>query len=228
MACGSTFVCQSAARGTRTVPATEFWTGYRTNVLAEDEILVSVFLPATQKYEYVREFKQSHRRDDDIAIVTAGMRVSFAVDESGSFVVKELSASYGGMAATTKMAAGVTSAAPGLPWQDSSLQSLLTTLRVDMGLPANVPGGMAEYRQALAASFFFKFFVYASVALEADGGDSYTSSLSTVDRMAADIAEREPSRGLQYYGKGKDGAIDFRLICQFLYWGFIIILLSFD
>lgn len=74
MACGSTFVLQSAARGARTVSAAEFWTGYRTNVLAEDEILVSVFLPATQKYEYVHEFKQSHRRDDDIAIVTAGVR----------------------------------------------------------------------------------------------------------------------------------------------------------
>ena len=132
------------------------------------------------------------------------MRVTFAVDESG-FVIKELSASYGGMAATTKLAAGTASAAPGLPWQDSSLQSLLATLRDDMKLPTNVPGGMAEYRQALAASFFFKFFVYASVALEADAGDSYTSSLSAVDRMAADIAERGPSRGLQYHGKGKDG-----------------------
>ena len=159
LACGSVFVCQSAARGSRTIAAKDFWTGYRTNALAKDEILVSVTLPATQKYEYVHEFKQSHRRDDDIAIVTAGLRVSFAEGESGTFVVKELSAAYGGMAATTKLAEALSSTAPGLPWQNSSLQSLMAVLRDDMRLPPTVPGGMPEYRQALASSFFFKFFV---------------------------------------------------------------------
>jgi xanthine dehydrogenase/oxidase len=204
-ALNATFVCQSTARGARSVAATDFWTGYRQNVLAPDELLVSVFIPATKKYEYVKEFKQSHRRDDDIAIVNAGMQVAFEQDDAGKFVVKNLSCSYGGMAATTKLAEGVASAAPGMPWEDSSLQSLLKTLHEDMKLPPDVPGGMAEYRQALATSFFFKFFVYASVSLEADATKEYTSSLSECDRLAADVVEREPSRGLQYYGKGKDG-----------------------
>lgn len=204
-ALNATFVCQSAARGTRSVLATEFWTGYRQNVLAPDELLVSVFVPATNKFEYVKEFKQSHRRDDDIAIVNAGMRVAFEQDGTGNFVVKELSCSFGGMAATTKLATGVANAAPGLPWQDCTLQSLLKTLREDMKLPPDVPGGMAEYRETLAASFFFKFFVYASTSLEADANGDYTSSLSLADRLAADAVERNPSRGLQYYGKGKDG-----------------------
>lgn len=34
-----------------------------------------MFIPFTQQYEYVKEFKQAPRRDDDIAIVNAGMRV---------------------------------------------------------------------------------------------------------------------------------------------------------
>ena len=35
-------------------------------------------VPFTRPYEYVKEFKQAHRRDDDIAIVNAGMRLRLA------------------------------------------------------------------------------------------------------------------------------------------------------
>lgn len=204
-ALNATFICQSAARGRRSVSATEFWTGYRKNLLAPDELLVAVFVPATRRFEYVKEFKQSHRRDDDIAIVNAGMRVAFEQDGADSFVVKDLSCAYGGMAATTKLATGVADAAPGLPWQDSTLQALLKSLHDDMALPPDVPGGMPEYREALSASFFFKFFVYAATSLERDAGGAYTSDLIPTDRLAANAGEREPSRGCQYYGKGKDG-----------------------
>lgn len=51
--------------------------------LQPTEILVSVFLPFTQKLEYVKEFKQAHRRDDDIAIANGGMRVCFRRSADG-------------------------------------------------------------------------------------------------------------------------------------------------
>ena len=51
--------------------------------LQPTEILVKVFLPYTQKLEYVKEFKQAHRRDDDIAIANAGMRVRFKQTAEG-------------------------------------------------------------------------------------------------------------------------------------------------
>jgi xanthine dehydrogenase/oxidase len=59
------------------VPARQFFLGYRKVDLSEEEILASVFLPWTRQHEYVKEFKQAHRRDDDIALVNAGMRVAF-------------------------------------------------------------------------------------------------------------------------------------------------------
>lgn len=59
------------------VPARKFFLGYRKVDLTPDELLASVFLPWTRKHEYVKEFKQAHRRDDDIALVNAGMRVAF-------------------------------------------------------------------------------------------------------------------------------------------------------
>jgi xanthine dehydrogenase/oxidase len=35
---------------------------------------------------------------------------------------------------------------------------VLAGLAEDVALPPGVPGGMPEYRQSLAASFFFKFY----------------------------------------------------------------------
>ena len=55
----------------------------RTLQLKPTEILVKVFLPYNKPLEYVREFKQAHRRDDDIAIANAGMRVSFKKTSEG-------------------------------------------------------------------------------------------------------------------------------------------------
>ena len=52
--------------------------------LQPKEIMVKVFLPYTQKLEYVKEFKQAHRRDDDIAIANAGMRVRFKQTAQGA------------------------------------------------------------------------------------------------------------------------------------------------
>jgi len=52
--------------------------------LKPHEVLTQVFMPTTRLHEYVKEFKQSHRRDDDIAIVNAGMRVAFKQDASGA------------------------------------------------------------------------------------------------------------------------------------------------
>lgn len=50
--------------------------------------------------EYFHGYKQSQRREDDIAIVNAGMRVLF---EEGSTVIKDIALSYGGMAPFTVM-----------------------------------------------------------------------------------------------------------------------------
>ena len=52
------------------------------------------------QHEYVYGYKQSLRRDDDIAIVNAGMRVVI----NGEGRVKEMSLVYGGMAPVTKVA----------------------------------------------------------------------------------------------------------------------------
>ena len=51
--------------------------------------------------EYFGGYKQANRREDDIAIVNAGIRVLF---EPNTNVVKEMALAFGGMAITTVMA----------------------------------------------------------------------------------------------------------------------------
>ncbi|GJU77033.1 xanthine dehydrogenase 1-like protein [Tanacetum coccineum] len=58
----------------RTVLAENFFLGYRKVDLGSNEILLSVMLPWTRQFEYVKEFKQAHRRDDDIALVNGAVK----------------------------------------------------------------------------------------------------------------------------------------------------------
>jgi len=66
------FTVVGHAGALRKVEAKDFFVGYRKVDLKKDEILACISLPWTQQYEYVKEFKQAHRRDDDIALVNAG------------------------------------------------------------------------------------------------------------------------------------------------------------
>jgi hypothetical protein len=81
--------------------------------MAPHEVLLSVAIPFTEALEFTREFKQSPRRDDDIAIVNAGMRVRLEPARaarggggggSGGWVVADVAIAYGGVAPKTIMA----------------------------------------------------------------------------------------------------------------------------
>ena len=48
------------------------------------EVLLNVHIPFTKQHDFVREYKQAHRRDDDIAIANAGMRVRMEMATDGN------------------------------------------------------------------------------------------------------------------------------------------------
>jgi xanthine dehydrogenase/oxidase len=52
---------------------------YRQTHLGSDEIILSFYVPFTAEGEISEGYKTSRRRDDDIAIVTAGLRCVFIV-----------------------------------------------------------------------------------------------------------------------------------------------------
>ncbi len=64
--------------------AADFFLGYRRVALAPHEVLLRVAVPFMRRHEFVREFKQAHRRDDDVAIVNAGMRARMRRNLAGA------------------------------------------------------------------------------------------------------------------------------------------------
>ncbi|KAI7829410.1 putative xanthine dehydrogenase HxA [Gamsiella multidivaricata] len=146
---------QSADSHARAVPATEFFLGYRKTALNPDtDILTEIHIPLTHPGEYIRAFKQAKRRDDDIAIVTAAIRVQLSpVNE-----VKKIVFGYGGMAAFICQAKQTSAFLEGKTWGDKSvLDKALECLDADLPMQMSTPGGMPEYRRTLAKSFFVRF-----------------------------------------------------------------------
>lgn len=161
MAARAKFQIINSKGNIRTVLAENFFLGYRKVDLACDEILLSVFLPWNRTFEFVREFKQSHRRDDDIAIVNAGIRVHLQ-ELSQNWVVADASIFYGGVAPYSLSATKTKEFLIGKNWDQDLLRNALEVLQKDILLKEDAPGGMVEFRKSLTLSFFFKFFLWVS------------------------------------------------------------------
>ena len=138
------------------IPMSDFFKGYRTTALPPDAIIASLRIPvARESGEYLRAYKQAKRKDDDIAIVNAALRVS--LDNSNK--VETVSLVYGGMAPTTISAKETVEYLKGKRWTDpSTLEGTMNALENDFDLRFGVPGGMATYRKSLALGFFYRFY----------------------------------------------------------------------
>ncbi|KAK5874775.1 hypothetical protein CesoFtcFv8_027332 [Champsocephalus esox] len=143
-----------------------FFTGYRKTILRPQEILLSILIPYSKENQFVSAFKQSPRREDDISVVTAAMSVVFS---SGTDVVEELRLSYGGMAATTKLAMKTANRLLGRPWREELLQEACSSLAEEMTLDPSAPGGMVTYRRTLTLSLFYKFYLTVLQKLRGQG-----------------------------------------------------------
>ena len=159
MAAGCILTLQSHSKGVRHVKMDQhFFTGYRRNIVQPDEILLNIAIPRTKPDEYVCGYKQSRRREDDIAIVNGAFRVLFHPQSSR---IEELALVFGGMAPTTVMATETMGKLVGRRWEEESLvEDVCRLLLEDLPLSPSAPGGMSSYRQSLCLSFFFKFHLH--------------------------------------------------------------------
>ncbi|KAJ7517365.1 hypothetical protein O6H91_21G020900 [Diphasiastrum complanatum] len=196
MAARATFTLMDHTGTLRTVQAKDFFIGYRKVAMKKTEVLTSVFLPWTRRHEYVKEFKQAHRRDDDIALVNAGMRVLLS-KLHGTWMISEASLAFGGVAPVSLSAPTTETFLKGKPWNQLTLEGALIKLREEVLIADNAPGGMVEFRRSLMLSFLFKFFVHTTYKLESEA--NLVHDLPETYRSAAIPFQREPSRGLQYF-----------------------------
>lgn len=198
MAAGASFRIAGEGEGERDVPASSFFLGYRQVDMDPHQVLTKVFVPFNRRHEYVKEFKQAHRRDDDIAIVNAGMRFALQQEADGRWVVGDACIAYGGVAPLTVMAPATRAALLGRPLDGATLALALAAVQQDVQIGPNAPGGMVEFRRSLAASFLFKGLVFAAQQLEAEV-PSFHLPFPDAYRSAVVPYSRPPSHGLQYY-----------------------------
>ncbi|KAK2743120.1 hypothetical protein FQN55_007571 [Onygenales sp. PD_40] len=138
------------------IPMVTMFRGYRKTAIPTGGIITHIRIPVppADAREVTKSYKQAKRKDDDIAIVTAGFRVRFGEDDT----VQDISLAYGGMAPITILAKQTIEYLIGKKWSASeTLDGALQTLLKDFPLPYDVPGGMAVYRRTLALSLFFRF-----------------------------------------------------------------------
>ena len=138
------------------IPMSRFFQGYRLTALPADAVIASLRIPiAKEKGEYLRAYKQSKRKDDDIAIVNAALRVHL----TNAHIVESVDLVFGGMAPTTISAREAMKYLQGKKWTDSStIEGAMNALEHDFDLRFGVPGGMATYRKSLAFGFFYRFY----------------------------------------------------------------------
>ena len=137
-----------------------FFTGYRRNVIKQEEVLVSIEVPYLEENEYFCAYKQSRRRDDDIAIVNSAFKLKLKEQS-----VDDIRMCFGGMAVTAVFANKTMDLMRGRIWNRSMIEDALTKLPYDLPLDPSAPGGMVRYRQSLALSFLFKFYLKINALL---------------------------------------------------------------
>ena len=186
----------------RTTLAKDFFLGYRKVDLAENEILLSVFLPWTRPFEFVKEFKQAHRREDDIALVNAGMRV-FLVQDGERWAVDDVSIVYGGVAPVSLAALKTERLITGMNWEKRIIPDALQMLEEEISLTDDAPGGMVEFRKSLVSSFFFKFFLWVTHQMNEKG--SLLEGIDMTYQSAIQPYSRPSSCGSQSYEAVRHG-----------------------
>lgn len=184
-AAGAQFlVIDAQSAKTRSIPARDFFLGYRSVDLGASEILLAVKLPWNADcFDFMQAFKASRRRDDDIAIVSAGVRLRLRPPEDDAgWTIAEANIALGGMAPKTIAVEAVESFLSGAGLNRSTITRALAIGKDALTLADNVPGGMPSYRLALALGFIFKALVNAcSLASDA------VSSRAVVDPSFASI-----------------------------------------
>lgn len=214
VACGaSLFLSSQNQSSPRVVAAKDFFLSYRRVDLQPQEVLTSILIPLCGEWEFVVPLKQARRREDDISIVTAGIRVRLQ-PTAGAWKIADFCYALGGMAPTTISAKATAAALIGKDWTASTIEAAYSILRQEVSLPETVPGGQAEYRMSLAVSFLFRSYlivVNALGALVADAGETVfppVPVVSTRERSAASgfVTEEKPySRGEQNYHRAVGG-----------------------
>jgi xanthine dehydrogenase small subunit len=154
IALGASIVLMHARDGalhSRELPLESFYTGYRKNQLAADELLAWIKVPLPQAKEKLRVYKVSKRQDDDISAVCLALNLQV---QDG--LITQARVGAGGVAATPARAFQTEAALEGQPWARASLAQAATVLAREFA-PISDMRASADYRRDLLAQLPLRY-----------------------------------------------------------------------
>ena len=150
LALGATLVLASV-RGERRVALDGFYTGYRKNLLAPDEVLAFIDVPLPLVDEHLRIYKISKRQDDDISAVCLALNLHV---QNGRIVAARIGA--GGVAATPVRALKTEAALTGQPWALASFEAAAIVLAHEFS-PISDMRASADYRRSVLGRLLLRY-----------------------------------------------------------------------
>ncbi len=152
IALGANVVLMSQ-RGSRELRLEDLYTGYRQNVMAQDEVLAWIKVPKAVPAEFARVYKISKRFEDDISAVCLALNVHL---HKG--LVTHASIGVGGVAATPVRARRTEAALIGQPWGQALVQSTMAILRTEFS-PISDMRASSAYRTEVLGNLLQRFWL---------------------------------------------------------------------
>ena len=147
------YIVLMSDKGHREMPLESFYTGYRKNVLASDEVLAWIKVPKATPGELSRVYKISKRFDDDISAVCLAVNLHLA-----DGVVTRAAIGAGGVAATPARALKTEAALAGQPWTLGTVERALATLRAEFS-PISDMRASSAYRTQVLGNLLLRFWL---------------------------------------------------------------------
>jgi len=137
--------------GERSIPLTEFITGYRQTQRNADEIITCVRIPIHQASHIIASYKVSKRKDLDISTLSVAFRL--VLKDS---LIAEILIVYGGMAEKTKQAKKAEAFLIGKKWCRETIEEAAEVIYNEF-TPLNDARSGAEFRRIAAKNLLIKF-----------------------------------------------------------------------
>ena len=137
--------------GGRVLPISALFTGYRKAALNSGEVITAVEIPKPLP-QFVRFYKISKRRLDDISTVAAGLALD--VDRAGR--VQRARFAFGGVASTPIRVNEAEAAVEGQPWNEAAVERVQQVLDRTLH-PMSDHRGSSDYRLEVSKSLIEKY-----------------------------------------------------------------------
>jgi xanthine dehydrogenase small subunit len=148
-----------SVNGTRSVPITDFYQGYKKLDLRPGELIARVRVPLPANDELLRLYKVSRRRDLDIASFTAAIRLRLDGE-----TISEAAIAFGAVGPTVIRARKTEEFLRGQPLEELTMQRAGDVAVAEIA-PISDVRGAADYRCQLTRNILLKFYHETQIAV---------------------------------------------------------------